>query len=213
MTITEGFNVAASLVSIILGILSIALSLVFFAAAKKTERSVEVSLTKIDTQTEMLQKITGKQLDRLTKAVIDRPPDGADFVPQMLEVLSKVPQALTGPLIPPRASEPPKELMDELHLCYVAVYFYAAHTNVWSQDNLPSAGEFDTANTLHALVKRIVDMSAADFQHMTGIIAKIPDDRLAQIPNAGLVAETKEYLAPHVKSAADVFVSRGHSGS
>jgi hypothetical protein len=131
----------------------------------------------------------------------------------MLDVISKLPQALTGSLAPQGTSEPPKELLDELILCYVAIYFYAAHTNVWSQDNLPSAGTFDEANPLHALVRRIVDMSAADFQHMDGVIAKISEARLNDIQNSGLVGETKQYLAEHVKSAAAVFVAKEHSNA
>jgi hypothetical protein len=67
MTPTEIFNLASSIVSVLLGVLSMVLSLVFFAAAKKTEKSVDMSLVKIETQTDMLQKITGKQLDPVDK--------------------------------------------------------------------------------------------------------------------------------------------------
>jgi hypothetical protein len=208
MTTTDAFNLAASIVSIILALLSIGLSLAFFIAAKRTERSVESSLTKIETQTEMLQKITGKQLDRLTKFATDRPDGSADFVPQMLEVIMKLPQALTASLAPQGPSGPPQELLDELLVCYVALHFYAAHTNFWCQEHLPSAGDFDEQNNLHCLVKRIVDMSAIDFQHMEGVIAKITPDRLVEIHNSALVGETREFLARHVKTAADLFVAR-----
>ena len=62
-------NVTAAIVSIILGILAIVLSLWFYRQTKDTEKEVSRSLSKIETQAEMLQKITGKQLDRLTKFV------------------------------------------------------------------------------------------------------------------------------------------------
>src|SRR5713226_7209357 len=113
MTATEAFYLASSIVSVLLGLLSIVLSLVFFAAAKSTERSVDGTLIKIQTQTEMLQKITGRQLDRLTKFVTERPSESNEFVPQMLDVLSRLPQALTGSLMPQTSPQPPKELLDE----------------------------------------------------------------------------------------------------
>src|SRR5438034_553609 len=73
MSAGEAWSLVASVVSVIVGVFAVALAVAFYLAGRGTEQRVGSSLTKIETQTEMLQKITGKQLDRLTRFATDRP--------------------------------------------------------------------------------------------------------------------------------------------
>ena len=95
MTINEVISVVAGLVSIILGFLAIALSLWFYRQTKDTEKNVSGSLTKIETQAEMLQKITGRQLDRLTKYVTESKRDNQDEqTSAIIKVIAQLPAML-----------------------------------------------------------------------------------------------------------------------
>ena len=67
----EIWSIVSSIVSVILGFFAIVISLWFFMVSRKTEKDVSNALAEIKTQADMLQKISGKQLDRLTKYVTE----------------------------------------------------------------------------------------------------------------------------------------------
>ena len=91
----EFWSIVASVVSIILGLVAIAVSIYFFVTNQKTEKNVSNSLTKIETQTEMLQKITGRQIDRLTKFVTEPKPSIIDeSLPDIISRLTELPQTM-----------------------------------------------------------------------------------------------------------------------
>ena len=92
------WSVVASIVSVILGILAIAISIHFFVVGRKTESAVSNSLTKIETQAQMLQRVTGRQLDRLTKFVTERPSRVEDVLPDLLVALGQLPATITTTL-------------------------------------------------------------------------------------------------------------------
>jgi hypothetical protein len=206
MTVVEGWNLASSIVSVILAVLAIVLSLIFYSASKQTESGVNASLTKIETQAEMLAKITGRQLDRLTKFATERP-EQPEVIPQMIEIIARLPQTLTATIS--QSASDNEALRDELVACYMVMYFYSVQTNFWCQSHLPPIESFDPNNQYHALIKRILDMSAADSAHMKGILDSIDGARLRkQQKLLDLALEADQVWKEFVLSTSDVFVSR-----
>lgn len=67
MTASEGASIALALVAI-------GQATYFFIKSKDSEKTVETALDGIRQQTETLQKIAGRQLDRLTKFVTEPRP-------------------------------------------------------------------------------------------------------------------------------------------
>jgi len=49
------------------------LSVVFYFAGRNTEVRVSTSLAKIEAQTDALQKLSGRQIDKLLKHALDEP--------------------------------------------------------------------------------------------------------------------------------------------
>src|SRR5690349_8117087 len=90
LTPAEWLGFAANAVSLVLGVVALVMAILFYLAGRGTEQRVASSLTKIETQTEMLQKITKSQLDRLTRFATERPIvepiRPADMVLQLIEV-------------------------------------------------------------------------------------------------------------------------------
>lgn len=115
---------------------------------------------------------------------------------------------LSASIPPAEPSANADELRAELLTCYIAIYYYAAITNFWSQLYLPAAADFDDTNELHMLTKRAVDMSAVDFTYMAGILAECDQRALAVSPPAHLLAEAKDQWRHSVRPAADVFIAR-----
>ena len=81
-------SIVSRAVSIILGLLAIALSVYFFVQSRNTERGVSNSLTKIETQAEMLSRLTSKQLDWLTKYVTEERLPSSE--PQVLQIVMRL---------------------------------------------------------------------------------------------------------------------------
>lgn len=207
-TAAEFWSVVASIVSVILGVFALTLSVYFFVTNRKTEKDVSNSLTKIETQAEILQKIAGKQLDRLTKYVTEQRSGAMDeALPQLITILAELPQTIIAQTQRPTTGNQ-DQLTDELIGCYIGLYFYAAQTNYWSQFNLPNISDFDENDEFHNTAKRIVDLSAADFKFISDILEKCDTIRLESHTLYHLFHETKDGWKGYVRSSSGVFKSR-----
>ena len=205
----ELWSIASSIASVVLAVLAIALSVYFFVIGRRTETSVSTSLSKIETQAEMLQKITGKQLDRLTRFVTEERPRPED--PQfqrMVEVFIQLAQPLSGSIAQTHQRQPDAQVAQELISCYIGLYYYAAVTNYWAQQFLPGAADYDDANEYHKLARKVVDQSASDFNAMAAILTQLYRGILAQNPLVHILEEAKGLWRDSVRSAADVFLAR-----
>lgn len=207
---SEMWSLVASIVSVILGAGAVALSVYFFVVGRNTEKLVSTSLTKIEAQADVLQRITGRQMDRLTKYVTEdriRPTDPA--VTELLTVVLQAakPLASSLPQDPARVQENPA-LRAEIVSLYIALYYYTALTNYWSQLFLPPANEFSDQNPFDAPAKKSVDQSATDFTFIAGLLAKVDANELAASPLSYLLKEAMEQWRDQVKPAADVFIAR-----
>ena len=146
---------------------------------------------------------------RLTRYVTeDRPRPTDPAVPQLIQILAQLPATLTATFTQYPDQDTQERLVNEICSAYIALYFYIAQTNYWSQFYLPSASDFDHADEFHGLVKRIVDMSDTDFRQIAGILSNCDQDRLSRNTLAHLLTETKNNWRFRVRSAAEVFVDR-----
>ena len=67
------WSLVSSVLSSVLALVAISLSLYFFVQSRNVQENVSTTLAEIKTQAGVLQKITFKQLDRLTRFVTERP--------------------------------------------------------------------------------------------------------------------------------------------
>ena len=208
MSSIEIWSIVSSIVSVILSFFAITLSVYFFVETKNTERMVSSSLMKIESQAESLQKINAKWMDRLTKYVTTDHNQHIDEK-MLIRILSEIPANLTATFSKETDQQQTAvQIATELHSAYIALYFYTAQTNYWSQYYLPDISEFDSTNNFHALVKRIVDMSCTDFQHMASVLQKCNPTDLQQNPLSNLFFETKDYWRLQIRSSIDVLSAK-----
>src|SRR5262245_9741121 len=161
MTCVQVCSIASSVASLIIAVLAMWFAFYVYDKGKATDQSITNSLAKIEAQAESLQKLSGKWMDRLTKYVTtDRPPGPLDHeLPNLIAVLTQLPQAITMKISQPQSSDPPEHLIEELITCYIIMYYYMALTNFWAAGYLPAVAEFDEKNDFQQLTRRVVDSS------------------------------------------------------
>ena len=208
----EVWSLVASVVSVVVSVLAIALAIYFFVSAKTVEKAVSNSLIKIETQAETLQRISGRQLDRLTRYVVDQKTKAPDpQVEQLLTFLMQIAPRLEASVAQRGADPSTDALVRELDSCYIGLYYYSALANYWSQFYLPKVEEFDETNHFHALVQRVTDQSAADFIAMARILEGVESERIAQNPLADLLTEAVGFWRERVRTSAQVFAQRAQN--
>ena len=199
----EIWCIVSSIVSVILAILAILLSVYFFIIGRKSEKEVSNSLIKIEAQADMLQRVTGKQLDRLTKHITKKSAI-EEWLPNLVSVLEKLPYAV--PNTAQQYDDQEKEqLLETLVSCYIALYFYITQTNYWSQHFLPRVSDFDESDNSHGTIKRIIDMSNADFDAIVDILGRLDPARIEASPIIDLLNETRDIWKDGVRSSTQVF--------
>jgi len=78
LSVVEAFNLAAAIASIVLAVVAIGLSIFFWMKGKDTETRVATALEGIRSQTDALQKLTGRWMDRFTRYATEPKPADRD---------------------------------------------------------------------------------------------------------------------------------------
>lgn len=203
-------SILSGVFSISISIIAIFLSIIFYFAGRKTEVSVSTSLSKIEAQTDALQKLSGRQIDKLMKHAFDgaNNSNDNDAMLQIMSTLSQIPITITTILRQPTENVNDAQTIADL---YAALYFYIAQTNYWSQYYLPKASEYDEANTSDAHTKRIVDLSHSDFAFVANWLGQCDQRLLTQSSLSNYLTETKESWRHNVRSSSEVFVATSQS--
>lgn len=203
----ETMSIVASLTSIIIAIMAIILSTVFFINAKNAETNSSSALASIKAQTNALQEITARQLDRLTKHITEDNP----YKDLLLKTKDAVASNITGDYINQLEIEKAEkeQLIAELVDIYLGLYFYCAVTNVATQYYLPSIGMYAENPSSYETVKGILDRSYLDFRSIQQTLAeRVHETRIKRSAFYGFYTVTNEHWAPRVKETTEVFAER-----
>jgi len=202
-------NIISSVASLVVSVGAVALAIVFYMGGRNTELRVSTALAEIKAQTDALQKLSGRQIDKLMKHAFEatKSEPSTEITHQLLLILKDMPYALTSSV-----DKTHKESYDEQFIItlYIVLYFYTAQTNYWAQFYLPSSGEFDINDQFHQLVKRIVDSSCDDFGHAAKFLSTVDVNKLKSNSLVNLLDETKDNWRYSVKSTADIFIQKEH---
>src|SRR5262249_48107303 len=126
-------NTSVGLMALVLGIFAIWLALYLYCKARDSEKETATTLEAIKAQSEALQKLTGRWMDRFTRhAVEPRPAD--EGLMQLVQVVASLPTTILAHLQvrgPDPSSQEP--LLKEIVDAYVGLYYYTALANVLGQ--------------------------------------------------------------------------------
>jgi hypothetical protein len=204
-------NTSVGLMALVLGGFSIWLALDLYTKAKDSETKTATTLEAIKSQSEMLQKLTGRWMDRFTRhATEPRPAD--EGLLQLVNVVATLPATILSQIevIRPQqnSSSQTQALISEAVNGYVGLYYYTALSNVLAQALLPASNLYDESNPIHVAVRAIVDRSAADFLHMARTLGAVDQNLLQNSSLQSLLQEAINLWRPYVKSSSQVYAEQ-----
>jgi hypothetical protein len=201
-------NTSVGLMSLVLGAFAIWISIYFYNRAKDSEKATATALEAIRSQSEMLQKLTGRWMDRFTRhAVEPRPAD--EGLLQLVQVVASLPTTILAHMqVRHTDSTSHEPLVKEVVDAYVGLYYYTALANVLAQVQLPQEQDFNAEDQYHATVQALIDRTAADFAHVAKVLGGVDQARLAASSLKHLLDEAIERWTPHVRYTSQVFEAR-----
>jgi hypothetical protein len=184
-----------------LGSLAIALSVYFFVKTKQTEGIVGSALAAVKQQTDSLQKLAAKQMDRLIGVVAEKPEleEQRTMIIELFKVIQR--PAFTDPV--PKQGELTPEMNEWLFRITIVAYFYAGMSNILAHSLLPA--RIADANEW---VIRKVDNSYADFITLDAFLAGTNQAYLKNHPIYSWYDEALNLCKPLVRNTTGVYQAR-----
>lgn len=207
MNLLEVFNLVSSISSIILSILAIWLALYFYNHGRDVEKNSEKALEGIKTQSDSLQRLTAKWMDRLTRHITDQKP-AEETILEVVQLMREYPTSPTASLNIPQNQEQIDNLTKQAISGYIGIYYYSALTNVFAQQHLPLKEDFDPTSDYHNTVKSVLDFTSDDVLILKGVLQKIEESELKNNPIYSLLEKTETFWKPEVRNSVEVFELR-----
>jgi hypothetical protein len=206
-------NTVVGLTSLLMGGLAIWLSLHMYEKAKESETETAKTLEAIRAQSEALQRLTGRWMDRFTRhATSPRPAD--EGLMQLVQVVASLPNTILATVDVARhpSQQNVQQLQQEIAASYIALYYYTAIANVLAQNLLPAEDQFDPSNSFHSGVRGMIDSSAADYDKLANLLNGLDRSLITNSSLRHLFDETLAQWSPHVRYTSQVFTQREAGG-
>lgn len=206
----EVLNTSVGLMSLGIGGFAIWLSWTFYSKAKEAEKQTAVTLEAIKAQSDALQRLTGRWMDRLTRYATE-PRSADEGLMMLVNTMANLPTTILTHLRVQTTTTPEpsiEPLLTEVIDCYIALYYWTAIANVSCQGYLPSPDLYDEANPDHEGMKRLVDGSYSDFGIIAKALEKVRQDRLNASRISHLLQETMEGWRPLVRNTQQALAAK-----
>lgn len=198
------WSIGASIASIVLAIVAIVLAVYFYTQAKQSEKDVANSLSKIEAQSQALEKITGRQIERLTKHITER--KGLDEIHPDLKIIADMASTFKQNNNQIQNFEDNERLQIVKYM--IGTYYYCSVANYYAFMALPEASNFDEENNFHNRTKNTLDTTASDVKYIQNQFKslKVTQQEITDTGLENLYKETVEVWKPTVRDASSSFI-------
>jgi len=201
----EVASITASVTSVIVAFLAIGLAVYFYTQAKNTEQQVSNALASISSQTDALQRLTGRWMDRFTRYVTE-PKQADDALYLLVSAIKDIPTNMASQLQAPQTDTTAQVLTGQLVTAYIALYYYLGVANVSAQGYLPpNIVELKPDDW----VKAFVDTTYSDFHYLDRTLALTDANLIEASHMRANYAEAVNSWKPLVRDTAMVYAARG----
>jgi hypothetical protein len=184
LTFIDWLSIISSIFSIGLAILALWLSLRFFFSTNKSEKEATKLLTEIKTQTNLMQRVTGKMLDKYVTFSTTPQSDQTEVLVRLLTLTG------TGPnsgLVNDQKSFDDKTVLKELTNLYIAVAYHSALTNIFLQEHVT-----DDITQLTEQVQNLLTITNHDFASAIKWIDQFGGDFVESVSTAAYYREIND---------------------
>ena len=198
------WSIGSSIASIVLAIVAIVLAVYFYTQAKKSEKEVSNSLNKIEAQSQALEKITGRQIERLTKHLTER--KSLDEIHPDLKLIANMASSYRQD-ISSQSNDGNSERLQTIKYM-IGTYYYCAIANYYAFMSLPEASNFDEENHFHVTTKNTLDLTANDISYVKKQFEDlgVTDEEIKQSGLENLYKEAIDVWIPSVKNSSSSFI-------
>lgn len=154
ITFIDWLSIVSSIFSIGLAILALWLSLRFFFSTNKSEKEATSLLAEIRTQANLIQRVTGKMLDKYVTHSTTSQPDQAEVLMKLWTMST----TSTG-LVDEQKSFSDKDVLQELTALYIATAYHSALTNMFLQEYIS-----DDISQLTQQLQNLLTVTHNDFE-------------------------------------------------
>lgn len=198
-------NLAAALASIVLAVVAIGLAVYFYVKGRDSEGRASSVLSQMQTQVGALDKLSGKMLDRLTRAAIEPRPE-QEAILAIISALRQIPESLAnGPRGPVTQGVPQGECIAAL----VAAYYYSSMANFLLQSLITAV---DEGTGIYKNFEGLIEASCRDFRYLEDLLSDAGQSTLEGNRLRDLYEETIRNWRPWVRSAFESYKTR-HANS
>jgi hypothetical protein len=194
-------NLAAAIASIMVAVVAIGIAVYFYVKGRDSEARASAVLTQIQTQVAALDRLAGKMLDRLTKAVTEPRPEQEALL-MIVSTLNKIPESLAAGVRSPGDSVATAQ---EVVANAIGAHHYAAMANTALQ--LLVIG-VDEGNDVYTRLESLIETSYQDVLYLDKVLSMIDGKLLESNRLKHLYDDTVQNWRPSVKSALDSYKVR-----
>jgi len=200
-------TLVGAIASLILAVIAIWLAIHFFVNSKRSENEVSNLLSKLEAQTQILAKVTGKMLDKYV-TYSTQPKQADETTILLMQLISGV--GLNNGIIGEGPTVRNAPAMQELTTLYIATLYHAALTNIVMQPNLPEdIGELELEDSVWQ--KTLVERSYADFMGAANWLTNNGGDYIATSTAKHYYDEIMGLNNDDVKDTASVYSARAQA--
>jgi predicted PurR-regulated permease PerM len=198
-------NVAAALASIVLAVVAIGLAVYFYVKGRVSEGQASSVLSQIQNQIGTLDKLSGKMLDRLTRASIESRPE-QEAILTIISALRQIPESLANG---PRGSVAQGVSPSEWIAALIAAYYYSSMVNFLLQSMITTVEE---GTGIYKNFEGLVEASYRDFRYLEDLLSDAGQSTLEGNRLRPVYEETIRNWRPWVRSAFESYKTR-HANS
>jgi len=201
--VMEILNTAVGLMSLVLGAGAIWLSLHFYEKSKDSEKATAVALEAIRAQSEALQKLTARWMDRFTKHATS-PRETDEGLLALVSAVTSLPATILAQVrLQSDGGASVEAHRHELVSTYIGLFFYALG-NVALQNILSEVDEDGQNDEVVGGIARLINQSAADFRVMLNTLEGVDRTRLESNPLRPLLMDTNQNWRPFVGNYVEI---------
>jgi len=203
LNVLDWFSLVSSIASLILAVISIWLAVHFYSKSKEAEKAAAQLLTKLETQTGLINRVTTRMLDKyVTYSTSPKEPD------ESLLIMAQIVQSSLSQGLPNNnqvsQEDNSEAVVQHLTTLYIVVMYYAAISNAFLQATAPNQ-----ISELEDSHKVLLERSSSDYRTSMSWLDQYGTEYISASPAAGFYNEAIDGdFTSEIKDPVELYIAK-----